>query len=188
MLFCVSGADVNSTTRHKAIVEMGVIISTVLRTIFFRTKSYLFCTMLMYLLLSCFICASSCFLKNSFAAVNISRIFPSISTLNIAHISFLGVLRTAYFLIMVPLDWLAIIFHQDQFLLMIFKQIYLNHKTIYGCVLQFTYFTFSFMNSQIRWSKALNWSLVKTKLFGCWALTSFALHSQDYLSFSNTIL
>lgn len=49
------------------------------------------------------ICASSCFLKKSLAAVIISGIFPSFSRLKAAQISFLSVLRTAYFPLTMPL-------------------------------------------------------------------------------------
>lgn len=145
-------------------MDIGIVISTVFRTIFFRMKSHLFCTLLICFFLSFLICASTCFLQNSFAAVNISRIFPSISRIKVTRISFLLVLRTACFLIMMPLNKLIIIFHQFQPWLTILKQIYLSDKSTYDSALQSTYFAVSLMNIQ-NYQRCLISPLLK--LFGC---------------------
>jgi len=103
LLFCKYFAGVNSTTRHKAIVEISVINSTAPRSTFQNEMPSILRNAHVFI---------SLFLKpyfimvpeeHSFAAINVSRIFSSISKTEVYTYLFSRFSQNSIFTIMMSL-------------------------------------------------------------------------------------
>lgn len=101
LLFCKHFAGVNSTTRHKAIVEISVINSTAPRSTFQNEMPSILRNARVFISLKpYFIMLPE---EHSFAAINVSRIFSSISKSEVCTYLFSRFSQNSIFTIMMSL-------------------------------------------------------------------------------------